>query len=469
MDKHTSKKRSSDVLNIIHDDDVSFKKIKPHHLEGQTLNEFFEGMNDYEEISYKWSLISLIVYELLIIIRNNSHKTSTEIPQNEQKKNVDNHQFSNNTENPTILSNKSDSTKKQKYSKSKKFLSDMDILKAVNADKMTSFKYTVENSILNLKEFDVFINKTSDILLQSEKIQECEKLKDNVNCQNITKPSKLNCEKQQELVNHQIICSSKKADKNNHVVKLPKKNTNVLLNLLLEENSNSKPSHNSKLLNYLKSQCDLDIRGLNIPGSKPLSCPCNYCIFVDNLPKNDSIAYNFVSKMNNKTYNSNISIDSNHYNLHNNNFPIENTSKLECNICACNNISGMRNNCPCANTRPSTNYHNQSDYIKNSNKAWVDDLTLLIKQNRFMYEIREENTIYDSIESYINISEIMSEVYKAAEKIKSHLPLCKICGKSKPSYLSECDCSTNNAETFNYIINQNECYSPNSFYNDYQY
>ncbi|XP_050424248.1 myosin-G heavy chain-like isoform X3 [Adelges cooleyi] len=414
MENHSSNKRSLDVVDQDKKEEPPCKKLKSERNEQKSSHfgsEDSKQINSEKEIKI-WNLIALIVYELLVMLRQSaqylavSTPSTTSLDQNENNNVQENLSNDIHQNDRNKLSNSTNCAKKLKKKsvmgkrkKKKKTLSELDIMEAVNPNKMNSFKYTIgyDNN-----------NSTNKSNIASDDVQ----------------------------------------------TKLPMNDMN---NVAVVDNQTNKLTQTKAHLNLhdiLKMDCMEGL--LNRPKTKPVPCSCNYCVFVDNLPNNESLA---MVVLNNNSYNKfsntqHLNLPSDHLNMFNNTF-YNGANVPNCQNCASNSMFGMPNNCYCTISKVDLRVPLQS-IDRPANRSWVDNLILLIKTNREVYNIPKENNI-DTIESEtleseseVHITEIMNKVRDAAEKIKAYLPLCEYCGKSKLSYSSECDCSLDNVESLNY-------------------
>ncbi|XP_050424247.1 hybrid signal transduction histidine kinase A-like isoform X2 [Adelges cooleyi] len=469
MENHSSNKRSLDVVDQDKKEEPPCKKLKSERNEQKSSHfgsEDSKQINSEKEIKI-WNLIALIVYELLVMLRQSaqylavSTPSTTSLDQNENNNVQENLSNDIHQNDRNKLSNSTNCAKKLKKKsvmgkrkKKKKTLSELDIMEAVNPNKMNSFKYTVNKSLVNLKDLDTYMKKTENISVQSESTNLSKSLRVKEQpTQFISTPSNDIDKKNIGYDNNNSTNKSNIAS-DDVQTKLPMNDMN---NVAVVDNQTNKLTQTKAHLNLhdiLKMDCMEGL--LNRPKTKPVPCSCNYCVFVDNLPNNESLA---MVVLNNNSYNKfsntqHLNLPSDHLNMFNNTF-YNGANVPNCQNCASNSMFGMPNNCYCTISKVDLRVPLQS-IDRPANRSWVDNLILLIKTNREVYNIPKENNI-DTIESEtleseseVHITEIMNKVRDAAEKIKAYLPLCEYCGKSKLSYSSECDCSLDNVESLNY-------------------
>lgn len=172
-------------------------------------------------------------------------------------------------------------------------------------------------------------------------------------------------------------------------------------------------SKKKDLLNLLKNCC---FNGISkIPTSKPYPCSCKYCLYVSKLPKDQWAVNNlFISDSSNLT------------NCNSNVKPASSSMYVsDCLVCG-------NNDCYCVDN---SNSEKKPKIVETSKNAWIEDLVSLIKKNNMLKDL-ENNTNDSKSLKPIKNHEIVTE------QIKSHLPLCEICKKSKnPNSMSICKCN----------------------------
>lgn len=225
------------------------------------------------------------------------------------------------------------------------------------------------------------------------------------------------------------------------------------------QNCTSKTKNNVKLpekVNLLDFLNKLYLNGIkNIPTTKPTPCICKYCIYVDNLPLEQSVVQNQF-KSNDQF---GLHYKGFHSKMYSSNFIVSN-----CFVCASNGIY-TTNDCSCVCKSNSDYYREQMpSNVGISKYIWTNDLTDLMRKNEEKYKTNYNN--YKCSKSYKHVKNyIMNKVHKAAEHIKSRLPLCVICNRSKFSNKPICEyCDIPNHTTlsgyyrcnsdYNYINNK---------------
>lgn len=182
-----------------------------------------------------------------------------------------------------------------------------------------------------------------------------------------------------------------------------------------------------QLHNFLKN---LYLDEISLPTNKPPLCICQYCIFVDSLTIEQSLAYLQFNYENNLHYK--------HQNLHCDMYS-SNITVSDCSNCASRGIY-TTNNCFCIKSDIMSNL--KHDNIETPKNVWVNRLISSMQVN----EKISKNKVNDKLTSFN--SAVMNKVFKAADKIKKRLTsLCDACKKSKKSV---CKCNAQHVKEKNY-------------------
>lgn len=227
-------------------------------------------------------------------------------------------------------------------------------------------------------------------------------------------------------------CMSKKSSYEN-IASEPAKVSNTSTstkNISTHSNSENIISKLDKLLSLSKRSQLLEIsiklcsNGiLEVPTTKPSRCICMYCKYVNNIPVEHSAVHYFIpnnSNLKHKTPKNKIL----HRDMYSSNITVS-----DCPTCASKGIY-TTNDCSCVGQ-------------SNSKMAWIQDLKSLIKQNEKKFEAPKTINVSNSTStSFASIKGVVNKVYKATERIKSHLPFCNNCKtSSNHSRKYNCKCS----------------------------
>lgn len=218
----------------------------------------------------------------------------------------------------------------------------------------------------------------------------------------------------------------------------------IVHNCILETKNNVTLPGKVNLLDFLNT---LYVNGIkDIPITKPPPCVCKYCIYVDNLPLEHSVVQN--------QFTSNNQFDFQDKRLHSEMYS-SNLLVSDCSICASKGIY-TTNDCSCVYKSNSDYYSEQMpSNVGTSKDVWTNDLTNLMRKNEKIYKTNNNNYSKEkSVKSYI-----MKKVHKAAEHIKSRLPLCVVCNRSKFSNKLVCEyCDIPNHTNVNGYYRHNSDY-----------
>lgn len=184
----------------------------------------------------------------------------------------------------------------------------------------------------------------------------------------------------------------------------------------------------------------------DIPTTKPPPCICKYCIYVDNLPLEQSVVQNQFTSNNQFGLQDKIL----HSEMYSSNLIVS-----DCSICASKGIY-TTNDCSCV-YKSNSDCEQMPSNVGTSKDVWTNDLINLMRKNEKTYKTNYNNNCSKkkSVKSYI-----MKKVHKAAEHIKSRLPLCVICDRSKFSNKSVCEyCDIPNHTIVNGYYRHNSDYN----------
>lgn len=196
-----------------------------------------------------------------------------------------------------------------------------------------------------------------------------------------------------------------------------------------------------QVLNLLKNIC---LNGMaEIPISKPPACICKHCIYVDNLPiEQSAVSHRSTSYTN---------FQHNYHNYQSLNSDVYSSSQIvsDCSVCASKGIY-TTNDCSCVKLNSNYNWEANTE---SSRSIWINDLTSLIRKNEDKFKIPEVKNKNSYVKTAIN------KVKKTAKQIKTHIALCKVCKNSKFSDKVSCKCSKH--------LKNNNYYCRNKKYNRY--
>ncbi|XP_022174184.1 uncharacterized protein LOC111036467 [Myzus persicae] len=217
------------------------------------------------------------------------------------------------------------------------------------------------------------------------------------------------------LISTNSVSSTAKLSSTNH-------NTLIVSERSAHKNviSRTENSLRVQMFEFLNKNCQNSISG--VPLTKPSPCTCNCCTVVNSLPTNQSAVYNlFFTSSNNLSY-MNLQCD-----INSSNVPVADNS-----ISATNYSNVDKSKKLYKLKKPLIN----TDSPKN---IWINELTSLISKKENISKICLTTTTSDS-KKLNPIKNVMKQVHKTTQHIKSHFSFCSKCKKSKYSRSDSCKC-----------------------------
>uniref|UniRef100_A0A2S2NF48 Uncharacterized protein n=1 Tax=Schizaphis graminum TaxID=13262 RepID=A0A2S2NF48_SCHGA len=186
--------------------------------------------------------------------------------------------------------------------------------------------------------------------------------------------------------------------------------------------STTENNFRKQMFELLNKNCIIGIS--KIPLTKPSSCICKYCTTVTSLSIKQSAAYNLLFSLSD-----NLDHKNSYYDMEFSNVPDAIGS-----ISATNDYYLEKSNIP--------PYKCQKSLINTESpkNIWINQLTSLISKNDdTSKKYHKTNKVNASVK--LNLQNVIDNVHKATQKIKSHLSFCNKCKRSNLNKPGSCRCN----------------------------
>ncbi|XP_060834968.1 uncharacterized protein LOC132917967 [Rhopalosiphum padi] len=194
--------------------------------------------------------------------------------------------------------------------------------------------------------------------------------------------------------------------------------------------SRTENNFRKQIFELLNKNCIIGIS--KIPLTKPSSCICKYCTTVTSLSIKQSAAYNLLFPLND-----NLNHNNSYCDLEISNVPDDIGSISATNDCYLNKL----------NIPP---YKCQKSLINTESpkNIWINQLTSLISKNDTSKKYHKTNKVNASVK--LNLQNVINNVHKATQQIKSHLSFCNKCKKSNLNKPGSCKCNVSLSTSYNH-------------------